>query len=84
MNSISITEVIGYAASLVVLISFLMKDIKLLRLINTTGCALFVVYGILLNYSWPIIVTNVAIVCINIFFLIRLLQSPNTAAQSQK
>jgi hypothetical protein len=67
----SVTEIIGYTASLVVLTSFLMKDIKMLRIINTMGCALFVCYGILLNFSIPIILTNVGIICINIYYLMK-------------
>jgi uncharacterized protein with PQ loop repeat len=67
----SSTEIIGYLASFIVLISFLMKDIKKLRIINSIGCILFVAYGILLNFSIPIIITNVAIVGINIYYLTR-------------
>ncbi len=63
-------ENIGYAASLGVLISFLMKDIKKLRIINTMGCCLFVWYGVLLNFSIPIIFTNVIIVFINSYYLL--------------
>lgn len=59
-------DLIGYGASLLVLISFLMKDIKKLRTINSIGCLLFVVYGVMLNYSIPIILTNAAILGINI------------------
>lgn len=65
------TEIIGYLASLIVLISFLMKNIKTLRIINTIGCIFFVAYGILLNFSIPIIITNVAIVGINIYYLLK-------------
>lgn len=67
----SITELIGYAASFIVLISFLMKNIKTLRIINTIGCFLFIVYGILLNNSIPIIFTNTAIVGINMYYLLK-------------
>lgn len=65
------TEIIGYIASAVVLISFLMKNIKKLRIINTIGCLIFVVYGVLLNFSIPIILTNSVIVGINIYFLVK-------------
>jgi uncharacterized protein with PQ loop repeat len=65
---ISVTEWVGYAASLGVLLSFLMKDIKTLRLVNSVGCLLFVVYGVLLS-SIPIIITNVAILLINFYYL---------------
>ncbi len=67
----SSTEIIGYLASFIVLISFLMKEIKILRVINTIGCVMFVAYGILLHFSFPIILTNVAIVGINIYYLMK-------------
>jgi uncharacterized protein with PQ loop repeat len=63
--STSPTELVGYAASLFVLVSFLMKDIRTLRMVNSVGCALFVVYGIMLEYSIPIVLTNAAILVIN-------------------
>jgi uncharacterized protein with PQ loop repeat len=66
------TEIMGYAASLGVLLSFLMKDIKTLRVVNSIGCALFIIYGYMLpKDSMPIIVTNVAIIIINIYFLMK-------------
>ncbi len=64
-------EIVGYLASLIVLISFLMKNMKTLRIINSIGCVLFVAYGILLGFSLPIIITNVAIVAINIYYLFK-------------
>ncbi len=70
-SNINLTEIVGYLASLIVLISFLMKNMKTLRIINTIGCVLFVAYGILLNFSIPIIITNVAIVGINIYYLTK-------------
>lgn len=69
--SFSPVEIVGYVASLFVLVSFLMKDIKKLRLINSVGCMLFVVYGILLNFSIPIILTNTAILIINALALLK-------------
>lgn len=70
-SNFSSTELIGYAASFIVLLSFLMKNIKTLRVINTIGCLFFVVYGILLNNSIPIIFTNTAIVGINMYYLLK-------------
>ncbi|MEN9348944.1 MAG: hypothetical protein RLZZ77_2455 [Bacteroidota bacterium] len=66
----STTEIVGYIGSLMVLVSFLMKDIKTLRFINSIGCALFIVYGILLGFSIPIILTNAAILVINAYSLL--------------
>ena len=70
INSFNFTEIIGYLASVVILVSFIMKDIKKLRIINSVGCALFIVYGVLL-FSIPLIITNAAIVLINIYYLFK-------------
>ena len=67
----SATEIIGYLACVGVVVSFLMKEIKILRMLNTIGCMLFVVYGILLHYSLPIIITNAAIISVNIYYLLK-------------
>lgn len=69
MFDISMTEGVGYLASLVLMISFLMKNINTLRIINSMGCLLFVVYGFLLAISWPIIISNTFILGVNIFYL---------------
>lgn len=61
-------ELIGYAASLFVLLSFVMKDMKKLRMVNIIGCGLFIVYGVLLG-SFPIIITNAAITLVNVYYL---------------
>ena len=69
---VSITEWVGYAAMGTVLISFLMKSVKKLRIVNSFGCLLFVFYGVLLEpISNPIIVTNTAIFLINLFYLFK-------------
>ncbi len=65
-------EWIGYLAMATVLLSFLMKSVSKLRQINAIGCLLFVLYGFLLQpASLPIIITNTAIFCINIYYLFR-------------
>ena len=61
-------DAIGYVAMAILLISFMMKDIKKLRWVNTLGCAIFIVYGALLG-SFPILITNVAIVLVNLYYL---------------
>ncbi|MGI9527446.1 MAG: uroporphyrinogen decarboxylase [Weeksellaceae bacterium] len=63
------TEYIGYAASAAIICSFLIpNNIRLLRLVNAIGCALFVVYGYLID-SWPIILPNVFIFGIQLYYL---------------
>ena len=65
-------EWIGYAAMATVLMSFLMKLVNKLRIVNSLGCLLFVFYGFLLDpISMPIILTNVAIFCINLYYLVQ-------------
>ncbi|TWO31671.1 uroporphyrinogen decarboxylase [Seonamhaeicola sediminis] len=55
-----------------VLLSFLMKSVTKLRFVNALGCIFFIVYGfLLLPISKPIIITNVAIFGINIYYLLK-------------
>ncbi len=61
-------ELVGYVASALVLASFFFKNIKHLRIVNSFGCAFFVAYGILLG-SVPILITNVAILLVNGYYL---------------
>lgn len=69
---ISYIEWIGYAAMATVLISFLMKSVNKLRIVNSLGCLLFVFYGVMLEpLSKPIIITNTAIFCINVYYLLK-------------
>ncbi|NRB61260.1 MAG: uroporphyrinogen decarboxylase [Winogradskyella sp.] len=71
---ITATEYVGYFASLMVLVSFTMKDVKKLRLVNMTGCILFIIYGFLmptLRIGLPIIIANAAIFGVNLFYLLR-------------
>jgi len=73
-------EYVGYLASFFVLLSFVMKRMTLLRIINVVGCSFFIWYGILLD-SVPIIVTNVAIVLVNAYYLIILQKKRASTAE---
>ena len=65
-------EYIGYIASAFVLLSFVMKNITTLRMVNIVGCSFFIAYGLLLpGVSWPFVITNVAIVLVNTFYLLK-------------
>ena len=69
---ITVTEYIGYLASFIVLLSFTMKEVKKLRIVNITGCVLFILYGFLLpsiRIGLPIIIANAAILTVNIYYL---------------
>ena len=65
-----LTELVGYMAMALLLVSFMMKDVTKLRIINSFGCAFFVAYGFMLVTSWPIIITNSAIISINLYYLL--------------
>lgn len=67
-------ELIGTAASVLVLISFLMKEIKVIRIISIVGCIFFVFYGLLIGAP-TIWVLNGILILVHIFFLIRLRKS---------
>ncbi len=66
---ISYVEIIGYLAMLFVASSFLMKKINTLRAVNSIGAGLFILYGFLLETSWPIIITNAFILGLNTYYL---------------
>ncbi len=67
---LSLTELVGYMAMALLLVSFMMKDVTKLRVVNSFGCAFFVAYGVMLVTSWPIIITNSAIISINLYYLL--------------
>jgi hypothetical protein len=61
-------ELIGIAATVFVLFSFLMKDLTRVRIINIIGAILFVLYGVLIGAmaTWLLngILVIVHIVCL--------------------
>ena len=65
---IELTEWVGYLAMTVLLISFTMKNVTKLRIINSVGCFFFVIYGSLIS-QYPIVITNVTIILINFYYL---------------
>lgn len=84
MSDISLTEWVGYLASLLLIISFLMKNFNTFRIINSIGAIVFILYGVMLAISWPIIITNAFILGVNIYFLTKHYLNPErTKTQSQ-
>ena len=66
-----VIDVIGYVASGFVLVSFLFKNIKVIRIINVIGAIFFVVYGFLLP-TYPTMITNLILIFIHCIYLRRL------------
>lgn len=61
-------EILGTTASVLVLISFLMKGEKKIRTINIIGALIFVIYGILIK-SFSVAFLNGVLILIHIYYL---------------
>ena len=61
-------EWVGYAAMGLLMYSFLHKDFKKFRVWNSLGCGIFIIYGFLIS-SIPIMITNIFILSVNIYYL---------------
>jgi hypothetical protein len=61
-------EMLGYLASTFVVVSLAMSSVVRLRIISLVGSTLFLAYGVLIG-SVPIVITNLAIACINVWYL---------------
>ena len=70
MGNIQLIEWFGYLASVIVAISFLMKSINKLRIINTLGAICFVIYSAVIK-AWPVALINTFVICVNIYYLIK-------------
>jgi hypothetical protein len=77
MADISIADWVGYLAMILVVSSFLFKNMNRLRVANLLGATAFIAYGVLLGIAWPIIITNSAIIVIQVFQLLKLKSSKN-------
>ena len=64
-----ITELTGYLAMTFLVVSFLPKQVKKVRIINLIACTFFVIYGILLGWKLPIIISNGLVAIINGYHL---------------
>ena len=72
MNAMGIImEIVGYIGTGLVLLSFLMTDLKLLRIVNICGGFLSLVYAVYTN-TMPVVVLNGSLITINTIQVIRL------------
>lgn len=71
-------EIFGYIATIIVAVSFLMKDVVKLRLVNSVGCLCFVLYGVLVG-AFPVAVLNALIVAINGYYILSSLKEKKAA-----
>ncbi|CWW54383.1 MULTISPECIES: YgjV family protein [Haemophilus] len=66
-------EFLGYMATFFVAASFLFKSIVHLRIVNSIGAILFVIYSLIIT-AYPVAVLNAFLVVVNIYQLWRLKQ----------
>ncbi|MDR0993365.1 MAG: hypothetical protein LBN38_02205 [Verrucomicrobiota bacterium] len=74
MNVDWVKELIGYGASLIILVSLCMTNVFRLRMINLIGSAVFGWYGWMIG-SLPVCVINFVIVGIDGWYVVRVLMS---------
>ena len=63
-------EVLGILASVFVLISFLFKKERSIRLVNIFGAIVFVIYGLLIN-ALSIWLLNGILIFIHLYYLLK-------------
>lgn len=64
------TEILGWVATALVLLSFTIHNMRKLRLVNMLGCILWIVYGFILMIK-PVIFVNMSILIIHSYWLIK-------------
>lgn len=79
MGSSTVFELVGYAASLLVAISLMMRSVVRLRVINLLGSLVFSIYGLLIG-SYPVAAMNAFIVAINIYYLTQIYRTKSRFA----
>ena len=66
-----IMEIVGYLGTGLVLLSFLMTDLKWLRIVNICGGFLSLIYAIYTN-TMPVVMLNGSLITINLIQVMRL------------
>lgn len=73
-------ELVGLIGTVFVLLSFLMKEVKHIRLINIIGAALFVIYGLLIG-AYSTWILNGTLVIIHVCYLIKFYKKSEETTQ---
>ncbi|MBE5844359.1 MAG: YgjV family protein [Butyrivibrio sp.] len=74
MNTQTIIELIGYLGSALVLVSFLMVSVYKLRIVNSIGSVVCVIYGLIIH-AYPTVVMNLCLVAINVYYLVKMINT---------
>lgn len=80
MGAEHLTDYVGYLASLILMVSFTMKNLTYLRVINSFACLSFIIYGFMLATAWPVILSNSFVLGVNLYYLWKTRGSSGSAA----
>ena len=71
-----IGEILGYVGTVIVLISFIPKDVKYIRCINIFGCIVWIVSAVF-SKSYSVMTLNSILMIVHIVHLIKIKKSKN-------
>ena len=74
MNAHFIIEMVGYIGSALVLLSFLMVSVYKLRVVNSLGSVVCVIYGMIIH-AYPTVVMNLCLIAINVYYLVKMINT---------
>lgn len=69
LNNTSTADIVGYLASIFIILSFVFSNIKTIRIINAVGCVCFVIYAAAYK-AWPVLIPNAILLFIQFYYLI--------------
>lgn len=64
-------QAIGILAAVIVFVSFFSKDMKRVRIINSIGCIVFIIYGLLIS-AYGVWLLNLATLVLHMVMLRRM------------
>ena len=64
-------KALGILAAVIVFISFFSKNMKVVRIVNSFGCVVFIVYGLLIS-AYGVWLLNLATLVLHIIMLRRM------------
>ena len=74
MDAMNAVEWFGFAASVIVAYSLMLKDMLRLRCWNLVGASMFAIYGGLID-AMPVLVLNAFIAVADIYYIVKIMQS---------
>ena len=77
-----IIEILGIISTLFIVLAFACKNVVSIRLLDIIGAIGFVVYGALTE-TWSTLALNIALILINLFYLIKYYKEKHKNAENQ-